>query len=116
MTVSGFDTLFLTLAFVVPGFILYSTYSIFVPRKHEQAKLLFLRLLTLSCINYAVWSWLIYLIFRSEYFTTSTTKSAIAWFIIIFISPCIIGVISGPLSHNDFLRKIMQKRQSLLRQ
>jgi hypothetical protein len=109
MTMNSFDAIFYTLSFVVPGFICYSTMAIFVPRKAEDTELSLLRFLTLSCLNYALWAWLIYLLAKSEFFTGSPLLSATAWGLIIFVSPVLLGVIFGKLSSRDWLRRFLMR-------
>lgn len=109
MSLGGFDVLFYTLAFLVPGFVLDSTLSVFTPRKVESAQLSFLRFLALSCVNYAFWSWLIYLMFRVEFFTAHPVRTATAWGVIILVSPVALGVFLGYFSQQEGIRKILQR-------
>ena len=109
MSLGGFDALFYTLAFLVPGFVLYSTLSIFTPRKVEPTQLSFLRFLTFSCVNYGMWSWLIYLMLRAEFFTAHPVRTAIAWGAIIIVSPIALGVLVGYFSQKESIRKALQR-------
>ena len=109
MTFDSFDVIFYTLAFLVPGFILQSTISALVPQKGEDTQLTLLRFLTLSCINYALWSWLIYLIFQAQFFLSSLVWTVIAWTLIILISPFVIGLIVGNSNQRGFVRKFLQR-------
>jgi hypothetical protein len=109
MTISGFEALFYTLAFVVPGFLLHSTIAVFVPRKAEQPQLSLLRFLSLSCANYALWSWLIYLISATAFFKDHPARAAIAWGIVILLSPIALGMLGGFLSQNNLVRKLLQR-------
>jgi len=103
------ETLFLTLAFVVPGFMWNCIHSVFTPRRVERTQLLFLRFLTFSCINYGVWSWLVYLVFKSEFFKKSAVVTGIAWLTMIFVSPVCLGFVTGLLSQKDFFRKVFAR-------
>lgn len=107
MTIAGFEMVFYTLSFVVPGFILYSVIASIVPRKTEEKELSLLRYLILSCVNYAVWSWLIYLLFKLDFFTQHPIRSALAWSLIIFLSPVVLGLLFGKLSSIDWSRKLL---------
>lgn len=104
-----FDQLFYAVAFLVPGFLLHSTMSMFVPKKPEDAKLSLLRFITLSCINYAPWSWLVYLMFKTEFFLNSAVYSAAAWFLILFVSPVVIGFFTGHFSSTGAVRRALQR-------
>lgn len=109
MTITGLDALFYTLAFVVPGFILQLTISTFVPRKAEQAELSFLRFLAFSCLNYAIWSWLIYIIIRNEFYIQHPYRTAAIWFGIILISPFILGLLIARLSDKGIHRGLLHR-------
>lgn len=109
MTINGKETLFLTLAFIVPGFIWHCVQSAFMPRKTETAQLLFLRFLTFSCFNYALWSWLIYMFLVTEYARKHPVRASCMWGVIIFASPVIMGVLTGWLSQKQFARKILSQ-------
>jgi hypothetical protein len=109
VTLSDYNTAFYTLAFVVPGFVLHSTMSICLPKREEGAELSFLRFLTLSCLNYAVWTWLIYLLLNTEFFTLHPWRAASAWFAIIFLSPVAIGLLLAFLQEKDIPRKWLQR-------
>jgi len=109
MTVDGTETLFLTLAFVIPGFIWNSIHSIFNPRRTERTQLLFLRFLTFSCINYGLWSCLLYLVFVSEFFEKSTLFTGIAWLIMILVSPVCLGFTTGLLSQKGLFRRVFAR-------
>lgn len=109
MTLGNFNTLFYTLAFVVPGFILNSTISMLVPQRTDQTQVVLLRFLSLSFINYGFWSWLVYLIFRSPYFTDRVVLTALSWFFIIFAGPVVFGLIVGRFSETGVFRTILQR-------
>jgi hypothetical protein len=109
MLLNGFDTLFYTLAFIVPGFVMQSTFSIFVPRKAEESQRSFLRFVYFSCINYSIWSWLIYLIIKTNFSKFHPIKTALIWSIIIFFSPIVLGLIAGYCSNKEVIRKCLQR-------
>lgn len=109
MTISNFDMLFYTLAFIVPGFIMSAVIAMFLPQKQEQFQTLFLRFLTFSCLNYAVWSWLFYILQRTGFPKDHPYKTAAIWGGIILVSPIVIGVIVGFASKKQWLRGLLQK-------
>jgi hypothetical protein len=109
MAPSGFEAVFCTLAFVVPGFILHATFSVFVPVRTERPDLSFLRFLALSCVNYGVWSWLVYLIFTAPFFENHPYRGAAAWGIIILVSPVATGIVWGVLSQKEAGRRLLQR-------
>jgi hypothetical protein len=109
MTLDSFDALFYTLAFIVPGFILWSTRAALVPQRAEDTGLSLVRFLIYSCLHYALWSWLIYLMFRIEFFTAYPYRSAAAWFLIIFVSPLSLGMLLGALRNTGVVRRLLGK-------
>lgn len=109
MTITGFDMLFYTVGFLVPGFVWCSMVAMLVPQKGEQSQISFLRFLTFSCVNYAFWSWLIYLLIKSEFFTDHVVRSAIAWGLIILISPVVLGLITGHFSQSETVLRFLRR-------
>lgn len=109
MALDKFDAIFYAFAFLVPGFILHSTVAMLIPQKERDLNLSLLRFLVLSSMNYAIWSWLIYLIFHLEFFNQHPFRSATAWGCIILISPIVIGLLIGHFSQKEFFRKILQR-------
>lgn len=109
MTVNGTETLFLTFAFLVPGFIWHSVQSLFVVKRSEPIQVLFLRLLTFSCLNYALWAGLIYAILILDTFRNSAFRTGVAWGCIIFISPTVLGVLGALNSQKGWLRWLFRK-------
>lgn len=109
MTINGFQTLFYTLAFIVPGFILHTTLSMLVPQRGKYVELSFIRFLTFSCINYALWSWLIYLLIRLDFFIANPIYTAFIWLLIILVSPVALGVIIAHFHHKETFRTMLQR-------
>lgn len=109
MTISGFDALFYTIGFLVPGFVWNAAVSALLPQKGEQPQISFVRFLTFSCMNYALWSWLVYLLVKSEFFTKHPVRSACAWGLIILVSPMLLGLLTGHLSQNETALHIMRR-------
>lgn len=109
MAQDAFGTVFYTIGFLVPGFIWHSTLAALVPERETPVKLAFLRFLALSCINYGLWSWLIYFIFHVPFFTGHPVRTAIAWFLIVFVSPVVLGMLLACLRHKDIVRRVLQR-------
>jgi len=107
--ITNFNTVFYSLAFLVPGFILHSTISIFTPTRSDYGNITFLRLLTLSCFNYAAWSWMVYLFFNHDFFLSHPFRTAGAWGFIILIGPISLGVAWGYIRKRNISRGILQK-------
>lgn len=109
ITLTSFDAVFYTIIFLIPGFVIDLTLSIFIPRKLEDLQVSLLRFLTFSCFNHAMWSWLIYLIFFTEQILLSDFFIAFSIFIIIFISPILIGVVLGYFNQKEWIKKILER-------
>ena len=110
MQINNFVALFYTLAFIVPGFIADTVYrKIVALRSYEPKENLFLRYLTISAVNYGLWSWLIFLISRPEVSAQHPLLTSLCWELIIFISPLILGLIYGALSQKRIIERLMSK-------
>lgn len=107
MTIDTFQALYLTLAFLVPGFIAQSAMGMFVTQRPEESRATLLRFLTLSCLNYAPWSPLVYLIFKLEFFGGHPLLTSCSWFLIVFASPILLGTFLGHLSQREWVRRLL---------
>jgi hypothetical protein len=96
MTIDSFDVLFFTVGFLVPGFVWSAVLSMLVPSRPQETETRFLSFLTFSCINYGLWSWVLYPMFRSGFSEAHPVWSGIALFVIILALPANKGVM---LSH-----------------
>lgn len=107
--VNSFEVIFYSAVFIVPGYILYSTLHSLVPRLKINMINSTLRFLTATLIHYIMWSWLIYLMFNSDYLKTSIFRLYLSSFLIVVISPCLVGLLLAKLSDKNILIKILQK-------
>lgn len=80
-----------------------------VRRKAIAHEISLLRFLTLSCVNYGLWSWLVYLVVKSSIFMDHPFRSAAAWFFIIFVSPVVFGALLGALSQRNTVRRLLDR-------
>ncbi len=109
MTVSNFDVVFYTISFLVPGFVMNSVISAFQPQKELEEKSTLLKYLTLSSINYALCSWLIFIISQKEFIDQYPKWTAFFWFAIVFVSPVIVGALIGISKQREWVRRLLQK-------
>ncbi|HEY9899798.1 MAG TPA: DUF6338 family protein [Pantanalinema sp.] len=88
-----------TLLFVVPGFILSWIISLFVSNRTKDVSQLLIQYLSLTSLNYAVWSWLLVLLANKPTIWLWGHGSVIALsvFFIMFVSPVAIGLLIGNL-------------------
>ncbi len=92
MKLDSFEAVFLAIAFLVPGFVWSSVLSMLIPRRTQALQVRMLEFLTLSCFNYAIWSWLIFLVFKRSWDETHPVWAAGAFFFILFASPTLLGL------------------------
>ncbi|MGI8382540.1 DUF6338 family protein [Priestia megaterium] len=109
MTISNFNVLFLTLSFVIPGFIIDSIYRKCVPKKDEQGQSALLRFLWYSCFNHGIWLCLIYYLYRIKFYEKHLISLGIIWIFITFVSPIILGFLLSYLQNRDIIRNIIQR-------
>lgn len=108
MDISNIDDIFNVIVFIIPGFLSYGVQSAFVPQKAEPIQITVLRLVTFGSVNYALWSWLIYLMNTSAFFQQHPGRLIIAWFFILLISPLLIGLVAGNVRQTGSLRRRLQ--------
>ena len=109
MTFASVDAVLLTAAFLVPGFVWESVLHMFLRRQQERVDLTWLRFLTLSSVNYGLWSWLIYLLFAGAGVLSSRWAAAFVWFFILFVSPVTLGAATGLLSQRATVRRLLAR-------
>jgi len=104
-------TIGLTLLFFVPGYLIYSLVALPTPRRSEVEKLLFLRFLTFSTLNFVINIALIAafkhdVAHRRPLFTLCHTVMA-AWYL--FLSPFFVGTIISWLDQQEIAREIFSR-------
>lgn len=95
MTINGVEVVFFTVGFLVPGFVWSAVLSMLVPTRTAPTQVRFLEFLTLSCINLGLWSWALVPIFATSFLDQHPYWSGLAVFAIIFLSPVLLGALSG---------------------
>lgn len=105
MDIKEFNLLY-AVFFFMPGFICSSVLNGFLPLKQdEKALTTLLRYLSFSIFNYAIWSWLIFLILKN-YFSIETTAFFI--FLILFLSPIFFGFFLAYIIKKEHFKKILK--------
>jgi len=108
MTLDKFEVLLLTLAFVVPGFIIHSVFSMFTVRRNEATKeILFLRFLAFSALNVIVCTPLIFQIISKHWIIKHPWLMAFCMMGMTFISPLMLGLIIAVLDQKQVLRRLL---------
>lgn len=107
-----FDAVYYTIGFIVPGFIIDFCLRLFVPQKEWEEKRGVLYYLCLSCLNYAVWSWLVYILVKTNFAAEHPLASGLLWAVIVFVSPIFIAWLLLLLYRKN-VAKALAKRMKL---
>lgn len=109
MSFDTFNAVFFTAAFLVPGFIWSAVLSMLVSRKSTEPQMRAVEFLTFSCINYGLWSWLIYPLFYNEWWGEHPYVSGAALFVIAFASPIGLGLVSGWMAQRNTVATVLER-------
>ena len=109
--------------FIVPGFVWFQVHTLLQAARPETRQSVFAAL-TLSAVNFAIWSWLIPRILldtREAFNAVSTNEEytrgwllSIEWALIIFISPVALGTITGVIQRKEVVRDWVQAHLHIL--
>src|SRR6266404_3303595 len=108
MTIGNFDLVFFTVSFLVPGFVWSSVLTMLLPRRQAGKEMRFLEFLTLSCINHGLWSWALFLMFRTGFVDHHPDWSAVFLVGIIFVSPIVLGLVTGKLQQTEAVAGLLR--------
>ncbi len=100
------DAIYITIAFIIPGFVFSTIRNQFVTGQERQGGEQVIRFLTYSTLNYALFSGVIYF-FLGNY--SSVVVRAGLWFFVILVAPAVAGIVSGASIQNDWARKIFHR-------
>src|ERR1700687_5546934 len=109
MTIANFDVVFFTVGFLVPGFVWSAVLSMLLPRRSACGDIRFLEFLTLSCINYGIWSWAIFLIFKTGFVDDQPYWSSLFLLGIIFLSPVGLGFASAFCKQRAWVGRFLRR-------
>lgn len=98
MTFPTLDAILLAMAFLLPGFVWDCVLQMFLWRRENRADRAWIRFLTLSALNCGLWAWLIYLLLARVEGLARPWVAAFAWSFILFVSPAVLGAVTGFLS------------------
>lgn len=107
MTIESFETVLLTCIFIIPGFIIDGTISLFIPPKKKNDGVHFLLFLMYSILHCAIWSWLYILLWKIrdknlELFLFVLCLTAI-------LTSFILGILIGLFKKFNLLRLFLNK-------
>ncbi|MCW2319170.1 hypothetical protein M2322_004739 [Rhodoblastus acidophilus] len=103
-SITSFDSVYLLIAFFVPGFIVSWMRSQFLTGNEKAGSEQFIRYLTYSALNYALWSWLIFAL--PEISSVIWVKTSV-WFVIVFVSPAVLGALLGLAAQRGWTARIL---------
>ena len=101
MTIDSFNVVFFTVGFLIPGFVWSAVLSLLVPPRRSVPEIRFLQFLSLSCINHGLWSWALFPIYQTGFYAQHPVWSGVFLFVIIFVSPVGLAVLSGWLQQKE---------------
>ncbi len=105
---SSFENVIYIVAFIVPGFVISQIIATVVPREKELEYVSFIRFIMYSCINYAVWSWLIVLIATSHFLKEHLLCQIFGVLFFVLISPILIGIILAFMVEKRIFHKFLE--------
>ena len=107
MALNSFDVVFFTIGFLTPGLVWSTVLAMLVPARTAPVQIRLLEFLTLSCINYGLWSWLLFAMFKSGFVERYPLWSGWLLFGIVFVSPVALGTASGWLHQRDAVARFL---------
>lgn len=90
---TDFDTVFVAMAFCVPGYVYLVVRGHIVPGHRARGTESIIRLLSVSTVNFMIWAWAVYLVIGSD--ELPPWVKAAMWTFAILVSPAIMGLLSG---------------------
>lgn len=106
----AFDTpiaVLIAIGFLVPGFILSKVLATTFRRRSTSVADLTLQYLTFSCVNYAVWSWLIVLGVRGDWMHRHPISTGWLSVLVLLVSPFALGIAGGRLGRLDRIQRLL---------
>ncbi len=107
--ITSLDIAFLSFSFLAPGFIIKSTLGFLFPQRSEVSKETPIELLTLSMINYGVWSWLIYLLLYFDPLPGYGWLPILGWTWVLLLGPIGLALIWAIFRQKEVISKLLQK-------
>jgi hypothetical protein len=95
-------------AFLLPGFVWSAVYAALIPRKLDTEQIRFMEFFTLSSINNAFWSWLIYLSYVKKLYVNHQFYEALVVFLIVFISPAIAATFTARFKQDGWSARFIE--------
>lgn len=84
------------------------SYAMLIPRKPDTENIRFMGFFTLSSINNAFWSWLIYLSYIKRVYDSHPIPEAALVFFIVFVSPALAALITAKLKQRGWSARFIE--------
>jgi hypothetical protein len=94
--------------FLLPGFVWSAVYAMLIPRKLDTEQIRFMEFFTLSSLNNAFWSWLIYLSYVKRIYINHQACEALIVFLIVFVSPAIAAAITATFKQKGWSARFIE--------
>jgi Family of unknown function (DUF6338) len=98
---------FTALAFIVPGFIVARTREQFITGRKQAVSEDLLEYITYGALNFAVFSWLIYLLANGGW---TVWQASLGWFVVILLGPVCLGLLLGIAARKEWMSKFLGSR------
>lgn len=95
------------MVFLVPGYVYYAVRGQLVAGHRSRGNETVIRLLCVSCVNFALTGWYLYIILGDS--STTNFHRAIAWTVAVLVAPAILGLISGLSNQKNFLNCLYER-------
>ncbi len=102
------SALLIAVAFLMPGFIASRVLSFVYPQTEAAEARTVLTAITLSCLNYALLSWLFVLAWKQLWYENIVFLAAFVFFSL-FVSPVVIALLFGRINDSDWGRRMRQR-------
>lgn len=109
MSLATFDAVLYAVTFLVPGFIWSSVLSILIPRRTTAPEVRGLEFLTLSCLNHALWIWLLVPLFRTGFLDRHAVWGGIMLVFPVLLSPIALGLATGVLYQREWAKQLFSR-------
>lgn len=103
-----FSAIGVLLVFVIPGFVAGRVWEFAYPRTEPSESRLFLEGLSLSCVNYALVSWLLVLIYQKHWYQSVFLLACFS-LLILLIFPVLLGFGLVAVSESNCLRRLRSR-------
>lgn len=102
------DAIKILIAFIMPGFVTDFIISFAVPRAKRTSQETILTTLTFSCVNYALFSWLVLIINNEAFYSEHKVFYIILWTFILLIAPILEGMLFVWLANSHLSKMLLQ--------